>query len=287
MENILEINGLGKSYPKSEFKLKDVSFSLEKGAIMGFVGENGAGKTTTINCILGTLIKDSGSVKLFGQEATDSTSFLREEVGIVFDTESFGPRMTAKKIASVMRSAYNNWDDALFDDYLTQFKLSKTAKISTFSRGMTMKLAIASALSHRPKLLILDEATGGLDPVARDEVLDIILDFVASGETSVLFSSHITSDLEKIADDITIIHDGEILISQPKDELLYNYGILRVPASKFEQVEKHDIVAYKKKELQIDVLVANKSVAQKKYKDFVMDKATIEEIMLLIIRGEG
>lgn len=287
MEKILEIKGLKKSYPKSDFKLKDVSFSLQKGAIMGFIGENGAGKTTTLNCILGTLIKDGGSVKLFGTEATDDTSYLREDIGIVFDTESFGPRMTAKKISSVMRSAYNNWDDALFDDYLKQFKLKKTAKISTFSRGMTMKLALASALSHRPKLLILDEATGGLDPVARDEVLDIILDFVANGKTSVLFSTHITSDLEKIADDITMIHEGEILISQSKDELIYNYGILRVPASKFDQVEKHDMIAYKKKDFQVDVLVANKSVAQKKYKDFVVDKATIEEIMLLIIRGES
>ena len=285
--NMIEIIGLNKSYTKSEFKLKDVNFTLPTGEIMGFIGENGAGKTTTLNCILGTLIKDSGNIKLFGIDATDENSYLRDDIGVVFDVESFGTRMTPKKIANVMRTVYNNWDDDLYQDYLTSFKLPYKARIATFSRGMTMKLALAVALSHHPKLLILDEATGGLDPVARDEILDIILDFVNDGKKSVLFSSHITSDLEKIADSITFIHDGEIILSKAKDELTHEYGILRCPKSKFGDLDKHDIIAYKEREFQVDVLVHNKIVVAKKHKEIVMDKATIEEIMLLIIRGES
>ena len=285
--NMIEINGLTKSYPKSDFKLNNVSFTLKQGEIMGFIGENGAGKTTTLNCILGTLIKDAGNIKLFEKDACDENAHLKEDIGVVFDVESFGPRMSAKKIANVMRSVYKNWDDTLYQEYLTKFKLKYKAKVSTFSRGMTMKLALAVALSHRPKLLILDEATGGLDPVARDEVLDIILDFTSDGEKSVLFSSHITSDLEKIADSITFIHEGEIILSKLKDELTHDYGILRCPVSKFDDLDKHDIVAFKKRDFQIDVLVHNKNVVAKKHKDLIMDKATVEEIMLLIIRGEG
>jgi len=285
--NMIEIIGLNKSYTKSEFKLKDINFTLPTGEIMGFIGENGAGKTTTLNCILGTLIKDSGNIKLFGIDATDKNSYLRDDIGVVFDVESFGTRMTPKKIANVMRTVYNNWDDDLYQDYLTSFKLPYKARIATFSRGMTMKLALAVALSHHPKLLILDEATGGLDPVARDEILDIILDFVNDGKKSVLFSSHITSDLEKIADSITFIHDGEIILSKAKDELTHEYGILRCPKSKFGDLDKHDIIAYKEREFQVDVLVHNKIVVAKKHKEIVMDKATIEEIMLLIIRGES
>lgn len=287
MTKLIEINGLKKSYSKSEFALKNVNFSLETGEIMGFIGENGAGKTTTLGCILGTLIKSSGNIKLFGQDATDENSYLRDSIGVFFDVESFGPRMTPKKIASVMRTVYTDWDDNLYQEYLKNFKLSYKAKIVTFSRGMTMKLALAVALSHHPKLLILDEVTGGLDPIVRDEVLDIILDFVSDGHKSVLFSSHITSDLEKIADTITFIHDGEIILSKAKDVLTYEYGILRCPISKFSDIDKYDVVAYKKRDFQIDVLVHNKSVVEKKYKDLIMDKATIEEIMLIIIRGES
>ena len=287
MDHVLEISELNKSYPKSEFKLKDVSFRLGAGEIMGFIGENGAGKTTTLNCILGTLIKGAGSIKIFSKEAIDEHSFLRDDIGVVFDVESFGPRMTAKKVAGVMRTVYTNWDDELFKKYLESFKLPFSSKIKTFSRGMTMKLALAVALSHHPKLLILDEATGGLDPVARDEVLDIILEFVNDDERSVLFSSHITSDIEKIADSVTFIHNGEIILSQPKDDLIYNYGIIRCPKSRFEEIDKHDLIAYKVRDHQVDVLVHNKEVVLKKYKDMVIDKATIEEIMLLIIRGEA
>jgi len=283
---IIEVNGLIKTYPKSDFKLDNVSFSVPSGAIMGFIGENGAGKTSTLKCIIGTLIKDSGQVKLFGEDQTDKNSYLRDNLGIVFDTESFGGGMTPRRVASIMRSFYSKWDDDVFIKHLENFKLSYTKKIKTFSRGMTMKLALAAALSHDPRLLILDEATGGLDPVARDEVLDVLLDFVQDENKSVLLSSHITSDLEKVADYITFIHEGKIILSEPKDDLIYSYGIMRCTKSQYEQIEDHDIIAVRNRGHQVNVLVESKDVVKRKYKNFVVDDISIEEMMLMFIRGE-
>jgi len=252
---------------------------------MGFVGENGAGKTTTIGCILNTLIKDNGTIKIFGKEMTAESSDIRNEIGVVFDANSFGSHLTATKIAKVMKSIYTNWDNDLYSSYLEKFKLHAEKKIKTFSRGMTMKLGLAVALSHHPKLLILDEATGGLDPVVREEVLEIFLEFVHNENHSILLSSHITTDLEKIADYITFIHEGEIVLSQAKDDLIYNYGVMRCKSSQFEAIEKSDIVSFRNREHQIDVLIADKNVAKKKYPNVVIDEISIEEILLMIIKG--
>jgi len=286
MELNLEVQGLRKAYKKSDFSLKDVTFSVPKGAIMGFVGENGAGKTTTINCILTTLIKDSGSVKIFGEEVDENTIHTRDDIGVVYDTNSFAGYLTPKNIATAMKPIYTNWDDALFTDYLEKFKLPFEKKISTFSRGMTMKLGLAVALAHRPKLLLLDEATGGLDPIVREEVLEIFLDFVQDENHSILLSSHITSDLEKIADYITFIHEGEIVLSELKDDLIYNYGLMRLKQAQFDEMDKADIITYRKRDHQINILIANKALAQKKYRDVVIDDISIEDIMLMIVKGE-
>ena len=286
MNSILEISELRKTYPNSNFSLKDISFSLPSGSIMGFVGENGAGKTTTIGCILNTLIKDSGSIKILGKEMNDDSVDIRDEIGVVYDTNVFPEHLTARQIASAMRHIFTNWDDALFKEHLQRFKLPENAKIKTFSRGMTMKLAVAVALSHRPKLLVLDEATSGLDPIIRDEILDVFLDFVQDENHSILLSSHITSDLEKVADYITFIHDGSIIFSETKDVLKYNYGVMRCKAAQFEEIDHEDILAYRKQDYQIDVLINDKKTAEKKYRDVVIDNATIEEIMLLLVRGE-
>ncbi|MCL2201616.1 MAG: ABC transporter ATP-binding protein, partial [Oscillospiraceae bacterium] len=167
-----------------------------------------------------------------------------------------------------------------------KFKLSEKKKIKAFSRGMTMKLAVAVALSHHPRLLILDEATSGLDPIVRDDILDVFLDFVQDENNSILFSSHITSDLEKVADYITFIHDGKIIFSEAKDKLIYNYGIMRCKAAQFELVDKSDILAFRKHDYQIDVLVSDRQAAEKKYRDVAFDNITIEEIMLMLIKGE-
>lgn len=286
MNTILEVQGLTKKYKKSDFHLNNISFSLQSGTIMGLVGENGSGKTTTIGCILNTLIKDGGTVKLFGKEMADGSPEIRDDIGFVFDANCFSNDFTAKKLSSVMRRIYSKWDDDLYYEYLKKFNLPVTQKIKTFSKGMSVKLRIAIALSHHPRLLILDEATSGLDPIVRDDILDVFLDFVQDENNSILLSSHITSDLEKIADYITYIHNGDVILSEKKDELIYNYGVIRCKASQFAKIDPQDILAYKKRDYQIDVLISDRRAAEKKYGDFIIDNVSIEEIMLILVKGE-
>ena len=286
MENILELENISKSFPKSNFLLDKLSFSLPYGTILGFVGENGAGKTTTIGCILNTVIKDSGTVRLFGQEMQDRDTKLREKIGVVYDGDNFPGFWTAKQLSQVMRGFYRHWDNTLFQKYLTDFGLPEKQQIKHFSRGMTMKLAIAAALSHHPQLLVLDEATSGLDPVVRDEMLDVFLDFVQEENYSILLSSHITSDLEKVADYIAFIHNGRLVLTASKDDLIYHYAVLRCKESQFQAIDRADMIAFRKRDFQIDVLVPDGKEARKKYKDIVADHVSIDEIMLLLVKGE-
>ena len=286
MENILELENISKSFPKSNFLLYKLSFSLPYGTILGFVGENGAGKTTTIGCILNTVIKDSGTVRLFGQEMQDRDTKLREKIGVVYDGDNFPGFWTAKQLSQVMRGFYRHWDNTLFQKYLTDFGLPEKQQIKHFSRGMTMKLAIAAALSHHPQLLVLDEATSGLDPVVRDEMLDVFLDFVQEENHSILLSSHITSDLEKVADYIAFIHNGRLVLTASKDDLIYHYAVLRCKESQFQAIDRADMIAFRKRDFQIDVLVPDGKEARKKYKDIVADHVSIDEIMLLLVKGE-
>lgn len=286
MENILELENISKSFPKSNFLLDKLSFSLPYGTILGFVGENGAGKTTTIGCILNTVIKDSGTVRLFGQEMQDRDTTLREKIGVVYDGDNFPGFWTAKQLSQVMRGFYRHWDNTLFQKYLTDFGLPEKQQIKHFSRGMTMKLAIAAALSHHPQLLVLDEATSGLDPVVRDEMLDVFLDFVQEENHSILLSSHITSDLEKVADYIAFIHNGRLVLTASKDDLIYHYAVLRCKESQFQTIDRADMIAFRKRDFQIDVLVPDGKEARKKYKDIVADHVSIDEIMLLLVKGE-
>ena len=286
MSNILEVKGLCKNYANSEFSLNDVTFNMPRGAIMGFVGENGSGKSSTIGCIVNTRLKDSGSVKIFGQEMADHRTDIRDDIGVVYDTNAFQSHLTPMQISSAMRHIYSKWDNALFKDYLKKFKLPEKQRVKEFSRGMSMKLCVAVALSHRPKLLLLDEATSGLDPIVRDDILDMLLDFVQDEDNSILLSSHITSDLEKVADYITFIHDGKIILSESKDNLRYNYGVMRLKAAQFAELDKDDILAFRKHDYQIDVLVADKQAATKKYRDAIIDNITIEEIMIMLVKGD-
>lgn len=286
MENILELQQICKSFPKSNFILDKLSFSLPYGAILGFVGENGAGKTTTIGCILNTVRKDSGMVKLFGKEMRDIDTDIREKIGVVYDGDNFPGFWTAKQLSQVMEGIYTQWDNALFQKYLEDFHLPVKQKIKNYSRGMTMKLAIAVALSHHPQLLILDEATSGLDPIMRDEMLDVFLEFVQEESHSILLSSHITSDLEKVADYITFIHNGKLIMTASKNDLAYNYAIMRCKESQFLALDPNDILSFRKRDFQIDVLVANGKNAKRKYKDIVIDHVSIDEIMLMLVKGE-
>ncbi len=282
MSNSIEVKNLSKTYKKSDFVLQDVSFSLPAGSIMGFIGENGAGKTTTIKLILNLLHKNSGEVRIMGQEMTDANTELRQDIGVVFDTNCFDGRLNAKKIASVMRSVYRNWDDAYFANLLEQFNIPMKQKIKVYSRGMTMTLSLAVALAHKPKLLILDEPTGGLDPVRRDQFLDLFLDFIQEEDRSILLSSHITSDLEKIADYITFIHKGKVAISTTKDELIYNYGIVRGSKEDLAVVAPADIVGRRVRENQESLLVADKEQVAAKYPNLFIDNSSLEDIMLYV-----
>lgn len=258
MDYALKVKNLCKTYKNTDFKLDNITFSIPKGSIMGFVGKNGAGKSTTINSILNIIKKDSGIVKFFNCNIDDDSNFIKENIGVVFDTINFHEDLTAKKIEKVLSDIYKNWDKDLFFSYLKKFKIPSDKKIKTFSRGMTMKLSISIALSHKAKLLILDEATAGLDPVVREEILDTFLDFVEDENNSILISSHISSDLEKIADYITVIDDGKIILTENKDTLIYDYGIARMKQNDFNKFQNSEYISYRKRGLQIEVLITNK-----------------------------
>lgn len=283
MKNMLEVSSINKTY--NSFKLKDISFSVPSGSIMGLIGQNGAGKSTIIKSILNLINLDRGQVKVFNEVLGENNKHLNNDIGVVFDDIHFYDGLNVKEIEKIVKNIYSNWDRDTFFNYTNKFKLPTDKKIKNFSKGMKMKLSISIALSHRPKLLILDEATSGLDPITRDEMLDIFLDFIQDENHSILISSHITSDLEKIADYITFIHDGEILFSKNKDELIYDYGVIKCSKDKFNDIDKEDIVSYRENDYNYEVLINNKENLARKYNKFVIDNTNLEEIMLLYVKG--
>lgn len=282
----LELKDVNKIYKNSDFELKNISFSLPKGSILGFVGENGAGKSTVINCILDILRIDSGEIKIFGENIKEKPILIKENIGLVLDSNNFQGNFKIENVESIYSSAFKNWDSELFYEYVERFNLPIKQEIGKYSKGMAMKLAIAVAMSHRPKLLILDEPTSGLDPITREEVLDLLLDFVSDENNSVLLSSHITSDLEKIADYIVFIHDGEIILDKNKDELIYSYAIMKCSKADFEKVDREDIIRFRIKENQVDILVQDKEKMKNKYQGYILDNVSIDEIMLFLVKGE-
>lgn len=283
MKEVLQVEGLTKKY--ADFTLENISFSIPEGTIMGLIGENGAGKSTTINAILDLIKKDRGRVSFWGKELSSSRQ-IREDIGVVFDGINFYETLTPSKVGKISAAAYRQWDEALYRDYLDRFCLPADKEIKALSKGMKMKLCIAAALSHRPKLLILDEATSGLDPVMREDILDVFLEFVQDENHSIMMSSHITTDLEKVADYITFIHQGRAMFTKSKDELRYNYGIIRCGSAFFERMDKEDVLTFRKEEYQWNVLVADKEAARRRYKDAVIDNASIDDILLLYVKGE-
>lgn len=283
-DNILEIHNLSKDY--GDFVLDRVSFSLPRGVIMGLIGENGAGKSTTINCILNEIQKDSGEILIFGEDHISDEIEIKSKLSVVFDENLFPDIFTPLEIGKYMSGIYPGWEWGAYRRFLEKFELPKDKKIKDFSKGMKVKLAFAVALSHKAELLILDEATSGLDPIIRDDVLDMLIDFVQDENHSVLVSSHITSDLEKVADYITFLHKGQVIFSHEKDDLVDNYGIVNCGAAIFDTLDKTEIIAYRKEDYQYKVLVRNRSKAAKDCPKAVVSPATIEEIMLLYVKGE-
>lgn len=285
MKNAIEIRNLVKNYG-DKFTLGEINLDIPSGIIIGLIGENGAGKTTLIKSILNIIRSDKGNIKIFGKDIKINESEIKENIGVVLDNMFFPELLMPKDINSIMKDVYKNWDEQLFNKYLSEFKLKNNQSIKSMSKGMRKKLEIATALSHHPKLLILDEPTSGLDPVVRNEVLDIFLDFIQDEEHTILLSTHITSDLEHIADKIIFINQGKVVLDQSRDDLLDNYGILKCDVDKFDTISKDDIIAFKKNKYDCEILVNDINKIKKKYKDFIVDKITLEELMVLMIKGE-
>lgn len=283
MQNILEVRDLGRSYVN--FRLEHISFSIAGGTIMGLVGENGAGKSTTIRGILGLIQRECGEVLFCGEPLNTDSVAMKEQIGVVFDSLCFSPELTVEKAGKICRSIYSNWDEAYFQELLQQFSLLPKQKVKELSRGMSMKLSLVLAFAHHPKLLILDEPTSGLDPVVRDDLLDLFLEFVQDEEHAILISTHITSDLEKVADYVTFLHAGKLLLSKPKDELLWQYGILRCGEALFRKLESSEVLAWRKKDYSYDVLVPDREAILRKYPEAVIDQVTMDEILLLYVKG--
>lgn len=281
MNNALSISGLTKTY--EDFTLDGVSFDVPVGSIVGLIGENGAGKSTTINAVLGLIQKEAGHVSLLGKDTLDNE--IKEQIGVVFDGSNYPEILSPRKIDRIMKNIYDSWDETAYFHLLERFSLPPDKPIKQFSKGMKMKLAITAALSHHSKLLILDEATSGLDPVIRDDILDMLLDFVQEEDHSILVSSHITGDLEKIADYIVFIHEGKVVFSKPKDELMEQYGLLKCGAAQFDALDLSDIIAFRKMDYEWQVLVSDRDAMQKKYPKALIVPTTIDEIMLLYVKG--
>ena len=283
MDTILSLQNVTRSF--SGFTLWPVDLQVPGGAILGLIGENGAGKTTTLRLILGALRRDGGKVTVFGRDLDREAPHIREDVGVVFDECCFHESMTPKNINTIFKGIYQNWNSSDFQRYCQILQLPMKKKIKEFSRGMKMKLSIAAAISHRPKLLLLDEATSGLDPVVRDDVLELLHEFVSDEEHSVLFSSHITEDLEKIADYVAYLHRGSLQFVRSKDELLYEYGVVKCGKSEFEKMDKSDFTAWRENAFEVQALTENREAIRRKYPGCVIDQAGLEEIMLLYSKG--
>lgn len=278
MENAIEISGLTKKYTK--FSLDGVDLTVPQGTVMGFVGENGAGKTTTIKALLGLYRPDSGTVKVLGEDSCSLSSETKEKIGVVFDTLAFPKCLTVYQLDRVLAGIYKSWDSEKFFSYITRFDLPLKRKLGKFSRGMEMRVSIAAALSHNPSLLLLDEPTGGLDPVMRSEVLDIFLEFMQDETHTILMSTHITGDLEHLADYVCFIHKGKIVFTEDRNEMLEKYRILRCSDEELAKIDKADIIGMRRGRFANEVLTS----AAGKYPGIVADVPKIDEIMVYYVR---
>ena len=279
--NAIEIRGLCKRY--KGFSLDDLNLDLPYGCVLGLVGENGAGKSTTIRLIMDALERDGGTVSVLGAD-NQSKEFLdlKEDIGVVLD-ETFVPEViNAKQMGKIMAGTYKNWDQAAYDGWIRRFELPLDKKFKDYSRGMTMKLGIAAALSHRPRLLLLDEATGGLDPMVREELLEVFADFAAEEGHAVLLSSHIVSDLERICDYIAFLHKGHLVLCEEKDLLLDKYGILKCSREQLANIPQEAIHGRRVGTYGVEALVERAFMPR----DAVVDRASLEDIILYMVKGE-
>ena len=281
IENILELKNVNKSF--TGFQLKDLSFQLPKGYIMGLVGANGAGKTTTIQLILNMLDKDTGDIFVFEKDNKKYENIIKQEVGVVFDSVFYVDSWTVKDTEKAISLFYDNWSHRTFDEMVTRFQLPYGKKVSALSRGMQMKLMLACAFSHNAKLLILDEPTSGLDPIARDEFLEIIQEYIKDGEKSVLFSTHITTDLERVADYITLLNQGNMLYTGSMEDLLNNYyNIKGKPGDLTRQLEEA-VLGLRKTNVGFQGVIRSKEVSN--FKHCVIENCSIDDIVISMSKG--
>lgn len=279
--NAIELRHVTRSF--GTFSLQDVSFSLPSGCVLGLVGENGAGKSTTIRLLMNALGRDAGEITVLGEDnTTPAFEKLKEDIGLVLDEAYFPEVLNAAQVGKIMANTYARWDGAVFSSYLDRFALPRDREFKDFSRGMKMKLAIAVALSHQPRLLILDEATSGLDPIVRDEVLGIFSEFTRDEGHSILISSHILSDLEKVCDYVAFLHQGKLMFCEEKDTLLEEFGVVSCTAAQLQDLPQDAVVGVERSAYGVRALVKRRQVAA----SFHPERASMEDIILFLVKGE-
>lgn len=283
MGPILEIKGLKKEF--KDFSLKGIDITLEKGYIMGFVGPNGAGKTTTIKLMMNLLRKDSGKIKIFGMDHVKYEQEIKNRIGFVYDENNYYEELTVSEMKWVVAPFYKTWNEESFQKYINEFQLPVKKKIKDLSKGMKMKFSLTMALSHNADLLIMDEPTSGLDPLVRSELLEILTQIIQDEKKAVFFSTHITSDLDRIADYVTLIHEGQIVLSLEKDELLNNYGLIKGSKDVLNKDSRKDFINVKENQFGFEALVKDKNHMKKIYGDKILiERPTLEDIMLYYTR---
>ena len=278
--NAIEIKNLCKSY--KDFKIDNLNLTLPSGYILGLIGENGAGKSTTIKLILDMVQKDSGTITVLGKDNKDHFNLTKEDIGVVFDEVGFNDCMTVKQIDKILSFTYKNWDSECFESLVNRLSLPENKKFKDFSRGMKMKLGIAAALSHNAKLLILDEATSGLDPVVRDEITDLFLEFTRDENHSILISSHIVSDLEKICDYIAFLNHGKLMLYEEKDRLKDEYAFVNCSREQLSQFDTSAVIGKRKMPYGVQAIVKRNKVPS----DTELLPITIEELFIFMIKGD-
>ena len=274
--NALKVEGLSKRY--KSFSLENVSFELPSGCIMGLIGENGAGKSTTIKALLGLISKDSGNISILGDDISNDK--IRDKVGVVLDNVGIPPAFNVKDVDFIMKDTYSEWNSDTYYSYIKKFDLPEKTPFQKYSKGMKMRLGFAVALSHNAKLLILDEPTSGLDPVMRDEIIDILNDFTREEDRSILISSHIVSDLEKICDYITFLHKGKLVLCEEKDVLLEQYGFVNMPSDRLEELDPSSIIGRKEGKFSTEAIVEKAKIPN----GFETKPITIEELFVFMVK---
>lgn len=284
MSNVLEIKDLCKNY--GGFSLKDVSFELPEGYIMGFIGPNGAGKTTTIKLIMNLIKKNSGEIKIFGKDNVELEKEIKQKIGFVYDENHFYEEFSLAEMRRVFALFYKYWDNEIFKKYIRDFDLPEDKKIKELSKGMKIKYSLAVALSHHAELLIMDEPTSGLDPVFRSELMDILCSIIENGKVSVFFSTHITTDLEKIADYITFINKGKIVFSDSRDSIMDSYRIIKGDNSLLDENLKKQFIGIRENAFGFEALSKNSdSIARLLKNNVLIEKASLEDIMVYTVKG--